>query len=80
MVTAQYDGTLVTVSHKMLDKMRDEIRSLKHERDQLQEALYFIGMDLEAMGLNTDDVEKALGGEEGIKLIEGKLKAQEGEA
>jgi hypothetical protein len=44
----------------------------------LEGALYNIGMDLEAMGLNTSDVEAALGGKDGIKRIESRIKEQEG--
>jgi len=35
----------------------------------LEHALYFVGMDLEQMGLNTDDIKKALGSD-GIKAVE----------
>ena len=59
-----------------MEQQRDELQA-KCER--LESSLYNIGMDLEQLGLNTDDVTEALGGKDGIRQIEYRLAKAQGD-
>jgi hypothetical protein len=68
-------AAIPVATHRELKQQRDELQA---KCEHLESSLYNIGMDLEQLGLNTDDVTEALGGKDGIRQIEDRLaKAQE---
>jgi hypothetical protein len=64
---------------RLIESRLDQYDELQAKCERLESSLYNIGMDLEQLGLNTDDVTEALGGKDGIRQIEDRLAKAQGD-